>query len=589
METKEKLKALRELMVQKGIDAWIVPSGDPHQSEYTAEHWKSRRWISGFTGSAGICVITKNKAGLWTDSRYWIQAATELADSGIELFKLFSPGVPNYREWLVQELSESATAGFDGSLLSVNEVKHLQKELSSKKVQFVYEEDLVAKIWSDRPAIPQKQMMILGEEYAGEGIASKIARVRESLGKLQVDYYIVSALDEIAWLFNIRGKDIKYNPVVICYAFLSKDDICLFINRKKLSAEATEILEQSKIKFFPYDNIYEFLSLLPSDKKITLDPEGISQKIKEAIKCEIREDKSIITRLKGIKNEVEQEGIRQAHIEDGLALVRWIYWLYQNAGKIELNEYTAGLKLEEFRETGKLYQGPSFAPIIGYRENGAIVHYSAKEETAKEIKPEGLLLVDSGGQYLNGTTDVTRTISLGGITEEEKYYFTLVLAGHIDLARAVFPRGTSGAMLDAYTRKPLWNEKLNYGHGTGHGVGHFLCVHEGPQGISPKSLAAINPGSVTTDEPGMYLEGKFGIRTENILICRTLEMTEYGEFCSFEVVTMCPVTRDLINKEMLTRDQIEWIDTYHQTVYEKLSPYLEPEIKEWLRQQTIPL
>ncbi|MDP8221133.1 MAG: aminopeptidase P family protein [Candidatus Stygibacter frigidus] len=589
MKTKAKLKALRELMQQKGIDAWIVPSGDPHQSEYVADHWKARAWISGFSGSAGVCVITSNKAGLWTDSRYWLQAASELEDSGIELFKMFSPGVPDYQTWLLGELSDGAVLGFDGSLLSVREVAAISKRLSSKNISLSYGEDLIGMIWQGRPAIPQEPAMMLSEEYSGESVISKIGRVRLEMQKNMVDYHVISALDEIAWLFNIRGKDVKYNPVVISYAFLSKDEVNLFVNETKLNDELIAFLKTSGVSIYPYEDILGYLAGLEVDKKMLIDAGMVSQKIKEAIKCQVKEDKSIVTYLKGIKNDVEQEGIRQAHIQDGAALVRWIYWMKQQVGKIELDEYTAGEKLGEFRAEGDKYQGLSFTPIIGFRGNGAIVHYSAKPDTARKIEPDGILLVDSGGQYLNGTTDVTRTFSLGKITDEEKYYFTLVLAGHIDLARAVFPKGTSGAMLDTYTRTALWRDKKNYGHGTGHGVGHFLGVHEGPQNISPKSIAGIFPGSVTTNEPGMYLEGKFGIRTENILICKTLETTEYGEFCHFETVTLCPISRELINKEMLSSDQTAWLDHYHSMVFEKLSPLLKPDIAEWLRNETLPL
>ena len=589
METKVKLKVLRELMQQKGINAWIVPSGDPHQSEYVADHWKARAWISGFSGSAGVCVITSDKAGLWTDSRYWLQAASELEDSGIELFKMFSPGVPDYQTWLLDELSDGAVLGFDGSLLSVREVTAISKRLSSKNISLSYGEDLTGMIWQDRPAIPQEPAMMLAEEYAGESVTSKIERVRTEMQKNLVDYHVISALDEIAWLFNIRGKDVKYNPVVISNAFLSKDGVNLFVNKTKLNDELIAFMKTCGVTIFHYEDILGYLAGLEADKKVLIDPGKVSQKIKDAINCQVQEGKSIVTYLKAIKNQVEQEGIRQAHIQDGAALVSWIFWMKQQVGKIELDEYTAGEKLGEFRAEGDKFQGLSFTPIIGFRGNGAIVHYSAKPDTARKIEPGGILLVDSGGQYLNGTTDVTRTFSLGNITEEEKYYFTLVLAGHIDLARAVFPKGTSGAMLDTYTRTPLWREKKNYGHGTGHGVGHFLGVHEGPQNISPKSIYPILPGSVTTDEPGMYLEGKFGIRTENILICQTLETTEYGEFCCFETVTLCPISRELINKDMLTSEQIAWLDNYHAMVFEKLSPLLEPDVTEWLRKETLPL
>lgn len=589
MRTNDKLLALRELMQKKGIDAWIVPSGDPHQSEYVADHWKARAWLSGFSGSAGVCVVTADKAGLWTDSRYWLQAAQQLENSGIELYKMFSPGVPDFRKWLAQELPLSGNLGFDGSLLSVKEVALLEKELGFKKIKLSYKEDLVGLIWDERPEIPAGAAKILPLEFAGESINGKVKQVREELAKLRSDYHVISALDEIAWLFNIRGKDIKYNPVVISYAFLSQDDLCLFIDQRKLTNETKAELEQSGVKFFPYDNIFEFLSLMPQSKKLLLDPNKVSLKLKEAINCEVVEGKSIITRLKSMKNETEQEGIRQAHIQDGVALARFLYWLDQNAGKKELDEYSLGEILHDFRKEGQYFQGDSFNPIIGYKGNGAIVHYSAQPETAAKIEAEGLLLIDSGGQYLNGTTDVTRTISLGEVTEEEKEYFTLVLSGHIELAMAKFPKNASGAMVDTYTRTALWKRGVDYGHGTGHGVGHYLCVHEGPQGISSKNYEPLLPGSVTTNEPGMYLEGKFGIRTENIMICKVSETTVYGDFCEFETVTLCPIDRKLVNPGLLSKEQLTWLNRYHTEVYEKLSPHLTDEIRQWLKLQTQPI
>ena len=586
MKTNEKLRALRELMQQKGIDAWIIPSGDPHQSEYVASHWKSRSWISGFTGSAGVCVVTMDKAGLWTDSRYWIQAARQLSGSDIELYKMFSPGVPDFRNWLADELAKGATLGFDGSLLSVREVALLDKMLGFKKVKFHYNEDMISPIWTDRPEIPAGEAKILLEDFSGESVSSKISRVREQLVKQRLDYHIISALDEIAWLFNIRGTDIAYNPVVISYAFLSKDDACLFIDNSKLNSDTKAELEKSGVKFFPYNNVFEFLSLMPESKKLLLDPEKVSLKLKEAINCEAVEGKSIITILKSVKNEIEQEGFRMAHIQDGVSLVRFFYWLDNNVGKVELDEYSLGNILHEFRNSGENFMGDSFNPIVGYKGNGAIVHYSAEAETAAKIDAEGILLIDSGGQYLTGTTDITRTITLGKVTEEEKRYFTLVLAGHIELALAKFPKNSSGAMLDTYTRTALWKEGMDYGHGTGHGVGHFLGVHEGPQGISGKNYHPMLIGSVTTNEPGMYLEGKFGIRTENVMICQLAETTQYGDFCEFETITMCPIDLKLIDKELLSNAQITWLNEYHQEIFEKLSPFLEENELLWLKEHT---
>lgn len=589
MKTQEKLSALRSLMLKKGIDAWIIPSGDPHQSEYVAEHWKARAWFSGFTGSAGVCVVTRDKAGLWTDSRYWIQAARQLKDSGIEFFKASQPGVPTYKAWLAQELPENATIGFDGSLLSVASVTLINRELSYKKINLKYNEDLVSEIWSDRPPIPRGKVSLLSEEYSGESTRSKIERVRKEIAKLRCDYHVISALDEIAWLFNIRGTDISYNPVVISYAFLSQDDACLFIDESKLDLEVKVKLEASGVKFFPYDNIFEFLSLMPENKRLLLDPTKVSLKIKESVNCQTLTSKSIITRLKSVKNEIEQQGFRDSHVQDGIAMVRFFHWLQENVGKLELDEYTLAEKLLSFRKQGKLFQGESFNPIIGYKSNGAIVHYSAQQETASEIHAEGLLLLDSGGQYLNGTTDITRTVSLGNPTEEEKRHFTIVLSAHINLAMAKFPKNSTGITVDTFTRIPIWKEEMSYGHGTGHGVGHYLCVHEGPQSISSGGLSPMLIGSVTTNEPGIYLEGKFGIRIENIMICQQVSEGGYGVFCGFETVTRCPIDRSLIDTSMLDDNMLSWLNEYHQLVYNDLSAHLDESDRHWLKSQTAPL
>ena len=583
MQTNDKIKVLRKSLAEKKIDAWIVPGSDPHQSEYVAAHWKAREWLSGFTGSAGMLVITHKKSGLWTDSRYFIQAEKELAGTEIQLFKIGKPGIPTYLEWLRSELKSGAVVGFDGSLFSVSQVKNIQKSLSKKNIKIYYHTDLVGLLWHNRPQLPAQPVVNFPSKYAGESRVSKISRIRDKMRELKCSIHIISSLDDIAWIFNIRGTDIAFNPVVICYAVISENEVRLFINSRKIESKFKAELQSKKISFSEYEKIFDYVKKLADRSSVLFDPDKTNQLLKEAIpnNCHITESPNISINMKACKNNTELNGFRNAHIRDGAAKVKWLYWLKDAVHDCH-TEVTIAEKLDQFRSLQKFFQGLSFPPIIGYRANAAIVHYSAKPESAAALKPEGLLLVDSRAHYLDGTTDITRTISLGNPTTEEKYYFTLVLKGHIALAKAVFPENTTGAQLDTLTRNYLWQNGLNYGHGTGHGIGHFLNVHEGPQQFRATNHVALQPGMVTTNEPGIYFEGKFGIRIENIMIIRKKQENEFGSFLEFETITFCPIDQHLIDLSMLIPEEKDWLNHYHVTVYEKLQPFLTGEEKHWL-------
>ena len=584
---KQRIDKLRELMKKNDLSAWIIPSSDPHQSEYVAERWKSREWISGFSGSAGTVVITLNKAGLWTDSRYFLQAEHELSGSGIELFKMGLENVPTYVDWLKEELTDGDKLGFDGEVLSVAEVNTLQNGFSTKDIEFVYNADLLDKIWEDRPEIPMSQAFILEKQFSGEGRKSKINRIREKILEFHCQATLISALDDIAWTFNLRGADIDFNPVVISYAYISIDEVRLFIKEDKLPASARNILEKEGIKIFDYYEIFNFLAKL-NNQTIIIDPEKLNQKLYDSISnsCDILTKQNIAFQLKCVKNKIELDGFRNAHIRDGVAMVKWLKWMEENVGKISMSEISVSDKLEEFREVGENYKGLSFSTIAGYKEHGAIVHYSATEETNKEITANGILLMDSGAQYLDGTTDITRTISLGNLDSGEKEAFTLVLKSHINLAKAIFPRGYSGAQIDSLARAALWEKGYNYGHGTGHGVGHFLNVHEGPHQIRPNNHVPLKIGMVTSNEPALYFEGQYGIRIENLIVTEKKFENEYGEFWGFETITLCPIDLKLINKSMLNNDELVWLNNYHQIVCEKLIKYLDESEKKWLLNAT---
>ena len=589
MNIKERVTQLRKLMSENGIDAYIIPSGDPHQSEYTAECWKSRKWISGFSGSAGTVVITADKGGLWTDSRYFLQAENELADSSIVLFKMGEPEVPNYSNWLKENLSKGAKIGFDGKVFSIASANSLAEELSVKDITIESQFDFIDEIWKERPSIPMNTFYSLDLKYAGKSRTEKIAEIRKEMVNLNADYHLITTLDDIAWIFNIRGKDVTYNPVVISYAVISADEVVLFVEEQKVTAELRTELYEDKITINPYYDIVKYLAEIKEKKSILISENKTNKWLYDSInpECRIIKDINISTKLKACKNETEIKNFKEAHIKDGVAMVKFLFWLHQTVGKEEVTELSATEKLEEFRKQGKNYMGPSFGTISGYKEHGAIVHYSSTPETDVKLQTESFLLLDSGGQYLEGTTDITRTIPLGNLTEEEKRDFTLVLKGHIDLAMAKFPTGTRGIALDILARKAMWDAGINYGHGTGHGVGFFLNVHEGPQSISQGlAPAALEVGMVTSNEPGIYRENKHGIRIESIIVVNKDEETQFGKFLKFETITLCPIDTDAVIPEMLTKAEKKWLNDYHKNVFKQLAPFLTGAENNWLRYKT---
>ena len=575
-------------MEEQKIDAWIVPSSDPHQSEYVAPHWKTRAWLSGFTGSAGTLVVTMEKAGLWTDSRYFIQAARELEGSGIELFKMKMPGVPTLPQWLAQEMREGTVLGFDGEVFSVTQVEDLKKTLRSKNIRFACDRDLVSQIWTNRPPIPSEPISLLDISFAGESCLSKCSRVREKMKELGVQAHLISSLDEIAWLLNIRGGDVEYNPVAIAYVYISEEDVHLFVDPEKLSEDIKFPLTADGVVCLDYEELFPFLQQIPQGAKVLIDPERTSQVIKSLLsqRCSLLEGKNLVLAMKAVKNEIEREGFRQAHIRDGAAMVKWLCWLQQHMGKGDYDEVTIVGPLEGFRSQQKLFQGLSFNTISAYQANAALCHYAADPGTASPISAEGILLVDSGAQYLDGTTDITRTLAFAEPTAQQRRDFTYVLKGHIALATAKFPQGTGGMQLDTFARMALWQQGLNYGHGTGHGIGHFLSVHEGPQSIRPENYEPLELGMVCSNEPGLYREGEYGIRIENIVIVVPAEETEFGAFYQFETISLCPIDRRLIEPALLSREEKEWLNAYHRRVCDTLSPFLTANEKNWLAEAT---
>ncbi|UCD40668.1 MAG: aminopeptidase P family protein [Chloroflexota bacterium] len=588
MKPQEKVFELQKLMKDHQIEAWIVPSTDPHQSEYVAEHWKGRAWLSGFTGSAGTIVVTGDKSGLWTDPRYHLRAEQELEGSGIELFREGLPDVPNFRKWLIQELNSGDTVGFDGSVLSQQEVRKLERAFQEKDIQLNYQHDLVGQLWDDRPIIPRNPIFLHGTEFAGETRGSKFQRVREKLKENGFQAQVVTGLDEIAWLFNIRGSDVLYNPVAICYAVISEWEVRLFIYRDKVPPEVRAALVEEGIEFSEYEDIFSYWQQLPEETMVLIDPEKTSYKMERIISksCRTKKGMSIPYLMKAVKNEVELEGLRQAHIRDGVAMVKWMYWLDQQGENFQHTEITVADKLTEFRSQGEYFQGLSFGTISAYQANSAVGHYNPQPETTPTLRLEGIFLIDSGGQYLDGTTDITRTLSLGGATDKQKQVFTRVLKGLIRLSRARFPKGVKGNELDAITREPLWQQGWNCRHGIGHGIGSYLNVHEGPQKFAVGNKTPFEPGMVATNEPGVYFPGKFGCRIENVLVTIPDEATDFGEFYGFETITLCPIDLELVDDSLLTEGEVSWLNEYHQWVFDTLSPFLSQEEKEWLEQET---
>lgn len=589
MDVKKRIEKLRNLMKENKIDAYIIPSFDAHQSEYVAEHWKSRQWISGFTGSAGTVVITLDDAGLWTDGRYYIQAEKQLEGSGIRLFKMADLGVPSYTEWLKNTLKKGSTVGFDGSVFSVDLFKGMEKSFKSKNIDKKIEKDLIDEIWEERPEIPKELVFLHGIKYAGKSRVEKLNKVRANMSTKGANYYLLTSLDDIAWLLNIRGNDVPNNPVVISNVLVGEDKCYLFVDASKVTHDIRLELENDGIEIKGYNEIHQILNQLTIDDSVIFDANKTSISMYNSVNNDTTkiEEPNITTALKAIKNEVEIENLRNCQVSDGLAMVKFIKWLKESVTSEKITEISAQQMLESFRRQQDLFVEPSFDTIAGYKDHAAMMHYKANKETQYTLKDEGFFLVDSGGQYFNGTTDTTRTIVLGKLTEEEKRDFTLVLKGHIALSSVKFLEGATGSSLDVLARQPIWEYGLDYKCGTGHGVGFFLNVHEGPQGFrkEPNSVK-LEKGMVITNEPGIYKEGKHGVRTENIMLVVEEEKTEFGQFMSFEAITYCPIDLDGIDKDMLTDKEKQWLNDYHKMVYKRLSPYLDDEHKAWLKKET---
>ena len=585
---KERIHALRMTFRPNNIKAFIIPSTDPHLSEYVAPYWMSREWISGFTGSAGTAVILMDKAGLWTDSRYFLQAEKELEGSGITLYKEMLPETPSITKFLCQNLKPGESVSIDGKMFSVQQVEQMKEDLAPYQLQVNLFGDPLKNIWKDRPSMPDAPAFIYDVKYAGKSCGEKVAAIRTELKKKGIFALFLSSLDEIAWTLNLRGSDVHCNPVIVSYLLVTQDEVVYFISPEKITQEVNEYLQEQQVSLRKYDEAESFLNSFPGEN-ILIDPKKTNYAIYSAINpaCKVVRGESPVTLLKAIRNEQEIAGIHHAMQRDGVALVKFLKWLEASVLSGKETELSVDRKLHEFRAAQPLYMGESFDTIAGYKEHGAIVHYSATEESDVTLQSKGFLLLDSGAQYLDGTTDITRTIALGELTEEEKTDYTLILKGHIALAMAKFPAGTRGAQLDVLARMPIWSHGMNFLHGTGHGVGHFLSVHEGPQSIRMnENPIVLQPGMVTSNEPGVYKAGSHGIRTENLtLVCKDKEGM-FGEYFKFETITLCPICKKGIIKEMLTAEEVKWFNDYHQTVYKKLSPSLNEEEKKWLLEAT---
>lgn len=591
-EINQRLESLREVMRREHLSAFIFPSTDAHQSEYVADHWQGRTWISGFNGSAGTAVVTMKSAALWTDSRYFLAAEEQLKGTEFQLMKLKIEGTPTISEWLAQELQgENAEVGLDGMVNSYHETMGLIADLrKSGGITVRTNFDPLGLIWTDRPAIPANPVEIQPMEFAGESVASKISRIRTALRQRHADGMLISALDDIAWTLNLRGTDVHCVPVFVSYLLISSQQVSLYVDSAKINDEVKAYLTENGISLYPYNKVAEGLERY-SEYNILLDGDETSYFLWKTVKCqEIIAGNSPVPAMKAQKNDREIAGFRQAMLRDGVAVVKFLRWLKPAVEAGGQTEISIDRKLTSLRAEQHLFRDISFDTIAGYQAHGAIVHYEATPETDVALKPEGLILIDSGAQYQDGTTDITRTIALGPVTEEMKHVYTLVLKGHIQLELAKFPDGASGTQLDALARECMWREGYNYLHGTGHGVGAYLSVHEGPHQIRMEwKPTPLRAGMTVTDEPGLYLSGKFGVRIENTLLIKDYQTTEFGKFLQMESLTLCPIDLTPVDFSMLQPEEIEWLDTYHRDVFEKLSPYLEGEDLEWLREATRPV
>ena len=593
MTIKQKLNALRILMKEKKIDAYLVPTDDFHGSEYVGDYFKCRKYITGFTGSAGTAIITQDMAGLWTDGRYFIQAADQLRDTTIELFKSGEPGVPTVHQFLNDKLQEGMCLGFDGRTVSAREAEELQELLQEKHITFSVNDDLIGEIWEDRPVLSCEPVMELDVRWTGKSRADKIAEIREQMKAKEADTFILTSLDDIAWLLNIRGNDIHCCPVVLSYLVMMENELRLYANAAAFSEEVRSNLEADGVKIYPYDDVYSYVQSISSDKKVLLSRANVNSRLVSNIPSEVTilDEPNLTLLPKAVKNETEMENERIAHIKDGVAVTKFIHWLKKNVTRTNITELSTAEKLYQFRSEQEHFLGESFDPIIAYGTHAAIVHYSATEATDIPLEARGMVLADTGGHYLEGTTDITRTIVLGPVTAKEKKFFTAVLRGNLNLAAAKFKYGCTGLNLDYLARGPIWELGEDYNHGTGHGVGYLLNVHEGPNSFRWKNLPGnpapvLEEGMITSDEPGYYLENEFGIRHENLVLCKKAEKTSFGQFMCFEPLTMVPFDLEGINPEEMTERERKLLNDYHQKVYTTISPYLDEEEKEWLKQAT---
>jgi Xaa-Pro aminopeptidase len=591
MNVEQKLLALRKLMSGRKVSALVIPSSDPHQSEYVGARWQTRRWVSGFTGSAGTLVITPKTAALWTDGRYFLQAENELHGSGIKLFKSREPNVPTVNDWIAAQLKPGQAVAFDGQVFSLESVREMEKTFSSKKLKLQTHEDLCDQVWTDRPPVSGAPVMDFPVKYAGVGRVKKLAEVRARLVEKGADTLLLASLDDIAWLFNIRGDDVEHSPVVLAYALVGMKNALLFVDRAKIPMTLQKSFKKQGITLRPYDSVCQSLQAMSSGKALCFNPRRVNKMLAAAIPKGVRqieESVDITTELKAIKNSVEQSHWHTAAMLDGLALVKFFAWLDAALQEgAQVTEFTARETLKGFRREAPEYRDDSFNAVCGYQANAAMIHYTVAPESAAQLKPKGLFLVDSGGNYFEGTMDTTRTVALGPVSAAARRHYTLVLKGMVALSRVCFPAGLTGTHLDALARQPLWADGLNYKHGSGHGVGAYLNVHEGPHGFtSAWNPSVFKPGMVVTIEPGFYREGGYGIRTENMVLVTEAGNTEYGRFLRFDTLTLCPIDTAPIIPELLTLEERAWLNAYHKTVWARLSPHLKGNARVWLKQKT---
>lgn len=588
----KRITALRAIMKREGIDYYYIPTADFHESEYVVEYFKARKFITGFTGSAGVAVIGQEEAWLWTDGRYFIQAAAQIEGSGFGLMKMGQEGVPTVMQYLGEKLQEGQCIGFDARVVNTNDAKEFAKIAAKKHGSLKTDKDLLDEVWTDRPALVHQPADVLKDEFNGEATASKLARVREQMEKEDAQYHIISTLDDIAWILNVRGNDIPHVPVVLSFLVIGKEDAMWFVEENALSDAVKEMAAECGITIRPYEDVYAYAATIPENSTVLLDKRKVNYRITNALS----ETVHIVSKanpsqlMKAIKNEIELENTRKAHLLDGIAVTKFMYWLKKNVGKIPMDEVSVSDYLQSLREQMEGYRDISFDTIAGYNANAAMMHYKAEPDTAAKLEPQGMLLVDSGGHYDTGTTDITRTFVLGPISDIQKKHFTMVVKSNLNLANVKFLYGCNGISLDVICREPIWKENLDYQCGTGHGVGYLLNVHEGPNSFRwqyrPGFDNPFEAGMITTDEPGIYLQDQYGIRTENELICFKGEKNQYGQFMGFENITYVPIDLDGIDKQYLNAEDVKQLNDYHKMVYEKISPYMTPEENEWLKEYT---